>query len=96
MYANAKIEDPRDGTIYNIGDELPDDLPGLDELAAHDSALEQPPAIEGPPGPQVVAVITDGQADGLTKSTREELERKGLLTRHVTAGDAGEGGDQSR
>jgi len=32
MYAHTKIEDWRDGSVYNPGDKVPDDLPGIDEL----------------------------------------------------------------
>jgi len=31
-YAHVLIEDPRDGTKYRPGDEVPADLPGFDEL----------------------------------------------------------------
>lgn len=32
MYAHVLMEDPRDGAKYHRGDEVPADLPGLDEL----------------------------------------------------------------
>ncbi len=32
MYAHSVIEDPRDGTRYQRGDVVPDDIPGLNDL----------------------------------------------------------------
>lgn len=52
MYAHALIEfpatqvdgelDPRAGDLYHPGDEVPDDLPGLDELVEWGSVSDKP------------------------------------------------------
>lgn len=40
-YAHCLINDPRDGTRYEAGDVVPDDLPGLDELADAGSVQDE-------------------------------------------------------
>lgn len=93
MYAYALTEDPRDGARYGIGDELPDDLPGLEAIVADGWAGEDPPPASDPAASPTVLVLEPDTVEGLTKRTRDELEAKGILPRHLTAGDAGEGAD---
>lgn len=40
MYAHARIEHPETGEVYERGDVVPDDLPGIEELAEFGSVSE--------------------------------------------------------
>lgn len=41
MYAHARIEHPLTGEIYERGDTVPDDLPGLDEMQEAGSVKDE-------------------------------------------------------
>lgn len=41
MYAHARIEHPESGEVYERGDTVPDDLPGLDELVEYGSLSDE-------------------------------------------------------
>lgn len=59
-YAHAVIEVPRDDdvVVYNRGDEVPDDLPGMDELREFGSIQDEPydPANEPKQVPDYVEI----------------------------------------
>lgn len=64
-YAHAVIEvpvDPEDATLgvtrYELGDEVPSDLPGYDELAEYGSVSDDPydPSVEVQPPPQIIEI----------------------------------------
>lgn len=63
-FAHAVIEDPVTGARYRPGDELPADLPGLDDIVEAGSAGDKPPepeaAAEGAPVPDGATHITSG------------------------------------
>jgi hypothetical protein len=73
MYAHATIEDWRNNKTYRPGQEVPDDLPGLDELKEYgsvsDKEYREPPK-EAPP-----VVDVDGKlyikADQVTRKVAD-------------------------
>lgn len=83
MYAQCKIEDHRDGKIYNPGDVVPDDLPGIEELEEYGSVGDEVP--EEPKRNAAPVVDIDGTlyvkadevnrkiADAKAKFSRDEI-----------------------
>ncbi len=70
-YAHVHLEDPRTDRKYAPGEEVPEDLPGLEDLRAHGSVGS------GPPERRVVAL-----ADG---TVIREIDAAGIenRTKHV-------------
>ena len=75
-YAHSLIEDPRDGSRYQPGDELPAGLPGVDELADSAAAgTTKPDVVDSPAGPVLagddgVRHITTGDTAASEETTR--------------------------
>jgi hypothetical protein len=92
-YAHAVIVDPRTDFRYERGDEVPDDLPGLEALLDFGSVKNEPyePEAVRPP-----MVLSAEQVDGLSPQARQELEKYGLVVadNHVNSGDGLATGDQ--
>lgn len=78
MYAHARIVDPRDGQVYERGaDNVPDDLPGIEELKEYGSVSDEP--------------FTDPDPYGITAATISSYDAD--AQRLVEARDAYERGD---
>lgn len=87
-YAHAVIVDPRTDFRYERGKEVPENLPGMDELREFGSVRDEPyeePEVRDP------VVLSAEQVDGLSPQARQELEGLGLTVadRYVTGADHG-------
>ena len=75
-YAHSLIEDPRDGSRYHPGDELPAGLPGVDELADSGAAgATKPDVVDSPAGPIIAGDdsgrhVTTGDSAASEEATR--------------------------
>jgi hypothetical protein len=89
MYAHAVIVDPRTDRRFERGDVVPAGIPGEEELIDAGSLSDEPYTEPDPAKPDIRVVMTSSDVEGLTKSTREELERRGLLADAAPNGSDG-------
>ena len=70
LYAHAVVEDPRDGSKFQRGSEVPEDLPGIEELQESGSVQNEPYEGEEFPTPQPPPeIVIDG-----VRYTRDDAE----------------------
>lgn len=75
MYAHARIVDPRDSQVYERGAEVPDDLPGIEELQEYGSVSDEEFTDPDPYGIQSAGVSgPDADAQRLVEA-RNAYER---------------------
>jgi hypothetical protein len=80
LYAHAVIVDPRTDFRYERGQEVPDDLPGLDELQQFGSVKDEP--YVAPRDGDDAIVLSEAQVQHLSPGAQHELQELGLTVRH--------------
>jgi hypothetical protein len=97
MIAHAVVVDPRTGRRFERGDTVPAGLPGEDALIDAGSLRDEPYEEEQVTAdPDIAVVMSSSDVENLTKSAREELEKKGLLRASVNGDDGGNAGEVRR
>ena len=73
-FAHATIEDPRDGTKFYRGDEVPDDLPGFKELKKNGAVSDKEYDPDAEPKQVPDEVVIDGVVYKKSAETVEDSD----------------------
>jgi hypothetical protein len=96
-FAHAVIVDPRTDRRFERGSEVPDDLPGIEDLRKFGSVSDEEydGPVQGEPATTIAGVLTEEDVASLPKDARRALEARGLIQRSVDGNDSGSAGEET-